>query len=54
MNPRHQVSIRELERARVTLTNLVLLVNKEKRARKIVSNLQDDDMDRYATIKTLK
>lgn len=54
LNPRHQIGIMELERARVTLSSLVLLINKEKKARKIVSNLQDQDMDRYATIKTLK
>lgn len=54
LNPRHQVSIHELDRARVTLSSLVLLINKEKKARKIISNLQDEDMDRYATIKTLK
>ncbi|XP_045188318.1 N(G),N(G)-dimethylarginine dimethylaminohydrolase 1-like [Mercenaria mercenaria] len=54
LNPRHQVSIQELEKARVTLSSMVLLINKEKRARKIVSNLQDEDMDRYATIKTIK
>ncbi|XP_052789541.1 N(G),N(G)-dimethylarginine dimethylaminohydrolase 1-like [Mya arenaria] len=54
LNPRHQTSINELSKARVTLSSLVLLINKEKRARKLVSNLQDEDMDRYATIKTLK
>ncbi|KAH3800384.1 N(G),N(G)-dimethylarginine dimethylaminohydrolase 1-like [Dreissena polymorpha] len=54
LNPRHHTSITELEKARVTLSSLVLLIHKEKRARKLVSNLQDQDMDRYATIKTLK
>jgi len=54
VNPRHQTRIMDLEKARVCLTSLVLLINKEKRVRKNVSNLQDADMDRYATIKTLK
>lgn len=52
--PKHQVCINELAKARVTLTSLVLFINKQRTARKIVSNLQDDDMDRYATIKTMK
>lgn len=52
--PKHQVCVTELEKARATLSSLVLLIQKEKRPRKIVSNLNDDDVDKYATIKTMK
>lgn len=52
--PKHQVSITELEKARATLSSLVLLIQKEKRPKKIVSNLNDEDMEKYATIKTMK
>lgn len=52
--PKHQVCVTELEKARAALSSLVLLIQKEKRPRKIVSNLVDEDMEKYATIKTMK
>lgn len=52
--PKHQVCVSELEKARANLSSLVLLIQKEKRPRKIVSNLNDEDMEKYATIKTMK